>query len=410
MAVGRISQRAVSALMPGARDIFLWDQALTGFGVKVTPRGSKVYLIQYRLGGRGSPTLRRTIGQHGIWTAVAAREQAQTWLRAVHAGLTLVSQPREAMNAPNEPAEQVLFEAYAERFLSMYGKAEWRGSTYATRESDLRRWVTPVLKGKALDSITRRDITEVLDRLPSGSPALPRNVFALQRKIFSWAVERGDLHQSPCLGMKGPQAVEARERTLSDRELAAVFLCADSLNAPFSDFLRVLAACGQRLGEVAGMRWSELDQEARVWTIPSARTKNGQANVVPLNEILVRELGGLSSRPGWPRTGLVFSTTGRTPISGFSGAKKRLDIELRRFTGAALTEWRLHDLRRTFATHLQRLNVRFEVIEALLNHVSGARSGVAGVYQRHDWGPEKVRAMALWNEHLRSIVQSFPNA
>jgi integrase len=120
----------------------------------------------------------------------------------------------------------------------------------------------------------------------------------------------------------------------------------------------------------------------------------------------VAEIGALASKADkWPRRGLLFTTTGKTPVSGFSKAKKRLDAAIARLNeGEALEDWTLHDLRRTLATGMQRLGVRFEVTEAILNHVSGSRSGVAGIYQRHDWRPEKQTALQAWSDHIERLM------
>jgi integrase len=168
---------------------------------------------------------------------------------------------------------------------------------------------------------------------------------------------------------------------------------------------------GQRREEVASLSWEELDREAATWTLPASRSKNRKAHIVPLSPLAIEVLDDLARAP-WPSKGFVFTTTGRTPISGYSRAKRRLDLAIARVRAAecgeadvaSLAVWRIHDLRRTLATGLQKLGVRFEVTEAVLNHLSGARSGVAGVYQRHDWAAEKREALDRWAGHLRNVI------
>ena len=355
------------------------------------------------MGGRGSPTRRYTIGPEGVWTVTLARGEAERLLRMAASGVDPQAAAKE-----RESAERDLgFAKYAERFLAEYGKREWRPRTYASNESNMRRWVIPVLGRKAVPSITKRDLVELLDRVPATSPALPRNLFALLRKLFNWAAERGDLERSPMDVMKPPAPVAARDRVLNDEELVAVAACAHFLGDAFGAMIRLLIVTGQRREEVAAMTWAELDRRLLEWSIPAARAKNGVASTVPLSEIACRELDDLAGGERWPRTGYVLTTTGKTPVSGFSKVKRRLDrlvgIGLKR----ALEPWRLHDLRRTFATNMQRLGVRFEVTEALLNHSSGARSGVAGVYQRHDWKPEKKEAIRLWDARLSEMLEEY---
>jgi integrase len=150
------------------------------------------------------------------------------------------------------------------------------------------------------------------------------------------------------------------------------------------------------------MRWEDLNHTLALWTIPADKAKNGQVHLVPLSVCVIAELDALSGGR-WPKSGYVFTTTGRNPISGFSKAKKALDARISQ-EGKELPDWRIHDLRRTLATGLQRLGVRFEVTEAVLNHISGAKGGVAGIYQRHDWLAEKRSALQAWADHLERLL------
>ena len=188
---------------------------------------------------------------------------------------------------------------------------------------------------------------------------------------------------------------------LDDRELAAIWKAAGALGFPFDSIHRLLILTGQRREEVAGLSWSELDRGTALWTLPAARAKNNEAHLVPLAGRVVALLDGLANGSEWPTKGLVFSTTGKTPPSGFSKAKARLDGKLE-----GVGAWRVHDLRRTVATGLQRLGVRLEVTEAVLNHRSGSRAGIVGVYQRHDWATEKREALALWSAHLERLTRA----
>lgn len=400
MPTGKITKRAVDSLSPGEKDILLWDEDLRGFGVKVTPTGSKIYLVQYRLGGRGVSTKRYTIRRHGAWTPSAARQEAERVLRLADTGVD----PQAKAVEHQQIEIDLRFEAYAERFLLDFGKRNWRPRTYASAESNLRRWITPTLKSKALPEISRREIRALFEKLPAASPALPRNLYALLRKLFAWAVENEDLERSPFEQMQSPKSVAPRERVLTDNELKEIIMCLGDLGPPFDRMFRLLMITGQRRDEVSGMNWVELNRSHAEWTIPGDRTKNAKVHIVPLNTNAIAELDSLAGGVIWPHQGFVFSTNGRTPVSGYSRAKARLDRILSCRTPIAILPWRLHDFRRTFATNMQRLNVRFEVTEALLNHVSGSKSGVAGVYQRHDWKLEKQNAMERWAGKLAALI------
>jgi integrase len=186
--------------------------------------------------------------------------------------------------------------------------------------------------------------------------------------------------------------------------LRLVWQCAGALDHPFGPLVRLMILTGQRRQEVAGMRRSELDGD--VWVIPGARTKNGLEHGVPLSPAAAAIIGSL---PEIGRGGFVLTTTGATPVSGFSRAKRRLDAlmlaDLRKGDPEArLMPWTFHDLRRTMASGMARLNVPLPVIEKALNHASGSFAGIVGVYQRHDYLAEKRRAFETWANHVETLA------
>jgi integrase len=193
--------------------------------------------------------------------------------------------------------------------------------------------------------------------------------------------------------------------------------------APYSTIVRLLILTGQRRGEVAGMTWSEISEDLQTWTMPSERTKNGTAHMVPLSPAardLIKALLPKDANEAkrvlrdWrANRGLVLPGAIQTPFAGWSKAKRALDkaitgvraAEASGKSPAPFVPWSVHDLRRTVATGLQRLGVRLEVTEAILNHISGSRGGIAGVYQRHDWASEKRAALDAWATRVSSIVE-----
>jgi integrase len=412
VANGSITLRAVEALKPGEKPRFLWDHEVKGFGLKVTPSGTRTYIFQYRLGGRGAKTKRYTIGTHGRMTPDEARKRAKRLAAQVLDG----ADPSAIRRTERQERVDLAFDAYVSRFLEL--QMEHRAPRFRELTSAiLRVHVTPRLRDKALPAITKGDVVHVLDGLPAGQIALRRNTFAILRLLFNWAVNRGDIAQSPIANMTAPAAVAARDRVLTDPELALVWQGAGQLGYPFGPFVRLLVATGQRRDEATKLDWSELDRESATWSIPSERTKNGKPHLVPLNALAVATLGEVAalrtkSAETWPKQGLVFTTTGKSGISGYSRAKSRLDEIIADLAQSAEAEppkpWRLHDLRRTLATGMQRLGVRFEVTEAILNHLSGSRSGVAAVYQRHDWAAEKRVALHAWADHIERRLAPQP--
>jgi integrase len=406
----KITKRSVDAIASGVSDVYLWDDELRGFGLKVTPSGSKTYLFQYRLGGRAGRTRRYTIGKHGSpWLPAGARIEAEKLALKVKQGIDPYAEQAEAAHK----AVSLAFDKYVDLFEERYVTQKWKSSP-RDAVATLRNYAVPVLRNKALSSIKRSDLARVLDSVPASRPATRRKLFAMLRKMMKWAVSRGDLepHENPVLGVEVPPPVKSRDRVLTDIELRWVWNASKIIGYPFGPLTRVLILSGQRREEVASMPWDELDRSRAEWFLPAARSKNGKGHVVSLSPEAILELDGLAGGEEWPVAGLVFSTTGTTSVSGFTKAKRRLDAEVNSFmrqeTGVeadrCVEHWRIHDLRRTVATGLQRLGVRFEVTEAVLNHISGAQSGIAGVYQRYDWKSEKREALLAWGAFVASVV------
>ena len=407
MATGRINKSAVDGQLPSERDHFLWDDKIAGFGLKVTPAGNKVYLYQYRIGGRGSKVRRYTIGKHGTLTPEGARKEAERLAMMVSQRID----PQAEKVDWQRKSVDLSFPVYLEEFAKNCLAERWKGSATEV-EAMLRSHALPSLRLKTLPEICRADVAAII-RQVSDRPALASKLFAILRYLFRHAVSEGDLNQSPVDGMKPPPLSASRHRVLNDRELALVWRGSQELGYPFGPFIRLLIVTGARRKEIAGLTWNELDRDNSMWSIPPERSKNGLSAHVPLSAIAITELDALSGSKGepivWPRCGLVLSTTGKTPVSGFSRAKNRLDSSIHRAESEnadpiTFQAWRFHDLRRTVATGLQRLGVRFEVTEAILNHVGSSRSGVAGIYQRHDWAAEKRSALEAWASHIEAHI------
>lgn len=395
MAIGKITKRTVDSLVSGTTTAFLWDTDLKGFGARITPAGVISYVYQYRMGGREASNQRTTIGKHGSpWTPTTARIEAERLALLVGHGIDPVEENKER----RREAVDLAFSNFADRFTASCKGAGWRRVV----EQSLRIHIKPVLKQKSLPKISRIDVVSVIDAMPEEQVGNRRNVFAVLRRLFRWAVSRGDLKISPMEGMETPPAVRPRDRWLLDEELRRIWTAAPQTHPCFGPIVRLLIVTGQRREEVSSMDWNELDRSAKIWTLPSDRTKNSEPNTVPLNALAISELDQRAKGTTWPKRGRVFATSTGAGFTAYAKGKLKLD-RLIGEAGDPLKPWRLHDLRRTFATGMQRLGVRFEVTEALLNHVSGSRAGVAGIYQRHDWKPEKVAALDAWNAHLSMI-------
>lgn len=393
MAIGKITKRTIDALIAQNAEGFLWDSGIKGFGAKITKAGAVSYVLQFRMGGREARTRRYTIGGHGSpWTPVTARDEALRLLLLISQGVD----PVEADKQRRREAVDLAFGNYADRFTESCLTKSWNNLV----ERSLRIYIKPVLGNKPLPKIKRFDVVAVFDRMPSHQVANRRNVFAVLRRLFRWAVSRGDIERSPMEGMETPPPVKARDRWLSDQELGRVWRQTYHTHPCFGPIVRLLILTGQRREEVASLAWEELNQDELMWALPGGRAKNGEPNRIPLNALAVSVLNEVARSNKWPRHGKVFATSSGAKFTAFDKGKKKIDRLVAEDGGDPVGPWRLHDLRRTLATGFQRLGVRFEVTEAVLNHVGGSRAGVAGVYQRHDWKNEKATALEMWNDHI----------
>ena len=396
----KITKRIVDAAAPGERDLFLWDAEVKGFGLKVTPAGSKVYMLQYRMGGRDTPTRRYTIGKHGSpWTPDEARDEAKRLLREVVAGRDPGIMKREGLTA--KPAES--FKAVALDFIERHHKA--KGNRYTPEVQRIfQRYLFPKWGERPITEITRQDVMQVLDEIAARAPVQANRTLTVVGKLFNWAIDRDIIQTSPVVRIPKPGKETDRDRCLTDDEVRAIWMAAEAVGWPFGPCVKLLILTAQRRDEVAHMRWSEIDLEAGMWTLPRERAKNGKAHEVPLSPMAVDVLRSLPRPDG---VDLVFTTNGRTPISGFSQIKKRIDA----LSKVGLTDadaWVFHDFRRTVTTNLAKMGIPPQVADKVLNHVQGTIKGVAAVYNRHGYLDERRAALDAWANRLDQIINGTP--
>jgi integrase len=414
MAIGKVNKQSVDSLRAGPKAHFLWDEKLRGFGVKVTPAGNKVFILQYRLGGRSTPVRRYTIGRFDPWSPEQAREKARALKRLVDDGIDPATVRFERVRAATEFTVKVI----ADRFIKEYLERRWKKSHKLAKRT-LETRLLPILGAKPIVSIDEADVEAVIAAIPVEMKGARRHAYAIMHRFFSWAVDVRDIpiDRSPAARVEAPEGPAEREHTLADWELRFAWLAADKLGYPFGPMYRLLILTGQRREEVAGLDWRELNRATADWQLPSTRSKNGVGNAIHLTDAALAELDGVAGGTKWPKHGLVFTTTGKTSVSGHSRAKRRLDAEIRVLNTKEAAEadeqavdiapFRVHDFRRTMATGMQRLGFRWEVIEACENRISGqARKGAGVIYQRHDWAADKKVAWEAWAAHVQSLVNA----
>jgi integrase len=219
------------------------------------------------------------------------------------------------------------------------------------------------------------------------------------RSLCNWAIGRGILEKSPCAGLSKPSQGRSRDRVLSDDELRLVIFAARQAGRPYGAIVELLALTGQRRNEVASMRWQELDLDKALWTIPGNRAKNGRQHVVHLSPRAIELITAQDKSRD-----LVFPNLLGKPFMSFPRAKQQLDQV------CGVRDWVLHDLRRTVVSGMAALGIAPHVADKILNHQSGTISGIAAVYQRHEFLPERKAAIELWAIHISGLLQPKPAA
>lgn len=352
------------------------DGKVTGLRLRVGAGGTKTWIFRARTGDR---TINKKLGSYPGMNLSEARSAALKLVAAIARG-------------GNAEAVERTFGAVAEYWIDKVAKP--KNDSWRLQERRLKMHVLPAWRNRKIAEIRRADLRDLLDGLEGA--VLPNRVLALVKTIFRFALSRDWIDASPAEGIRKPQVEQERDRVLTIVDVAQIWRAAELLGYPFGPYVRLLALTAQRRSEVAGMRWDDLDLDAAMWVIPAADTKGERRHFVPLSAPAVEILRTL------PRLGVhVFTTDGRTHMTNYAKLKARLDAFIAA-TGEPVDAWRLHDLRRSAATHMVRLGAREEVVGRVLNHA--VKGVTARVYALHTYGPEKRQALDAWAEEIAGAV------
>ncbi len=392
-----------------------------GLYLVIQPSGTKSWAYRYRF--QGTPR-KLTLGAYPLIPLADKRDENGRVI--VKGARTLAAMAREEIEQGRDPAgdkkviaeegaDRDLFPVAFARFIEKYAKPKNRGWQETARLVGLKldpeteelvqvkgglaaKWAT-----RRVQDIAKRDIIDLLDAITERGAGFTANrTLAALRRFFGWLVERDVLPVSPCAGVKRPAVENQRDRVLSDDEIKTLWQACETEAYPFGRVAQLLLLTGQRKSEVSDAVDAEIDRDKSLWTIPGERTKNGEVHTVHLcatAKEIIKTLPRIKSERGY-----LFTTTGLSPVSGFSKGKCEIDAAMEKVTGEEPADWRFHDLRRTVASGMARLGVKLEVIEKVLNHKSGSFAGVVGVYQRHGYDAEKKQALEAWARHVESIV------
>jgi integrase len=365
---------------PGKERTVYWDATLPSFGLAVTERGAKSYVIQYR---SGRISRRYTI--NSVLGLEDARREARAVLGQVARGHDPVLERRKASDAGRNTLRAV-----CERYLVREGG---KLRTTAKRQANLERLVYPVLGDRQIDDIKRSDINALLDDIEDlRGAAMADQVLATLRRIANWHAIRDDQFRTPFVRGMARRKPEERERDriLNDDELRAVWRTAEVFPSPWGQFIRFLLLTACRRTEASAMTWSELSGDK--WTIPKERYKTGVEVTLPLSTAAMKVLAEI---PRIKDCEYVFTTDARHPISGFSTFKLKFDV------ACGVKDWRLHDLRRTSRSLLSRTGVNADIAERCMGHTLSA---VRGVYDKYHYIPEMRVAFESLAAQINAVL------
>jgi integrase len=374
-----LTELAVRKAKPVDKRYDLFDASVRGLGLRVATSGTKSWFIMRRIKGR---MLRSTFGRYPDLTLANARLKAPYVLADMADGLT------EGQRRTD------LFSVVLDEWLK---KDQAKNKSVHQVKVAMYRHALPAFGPMPVASITKRDVNKLIDKIvENGSPVAANRVLAFTKRFFSWCKERDILEHSPAETIKSPAKETIRDRVLTLDEMKAIWAACDQMGYPWGPIFQLLLLTGARLREVSQASWSEISIADSTLNLPANRTKNKRPHQIQLShqaQSLIQVLPRVEGQT------LLFTTNGKTAVSGFSKVKKRLDI----ISGVA--DWRFHDLRRSFATHsTERLGISPVIADKILNHVTGQVRGVAAIYQHGEYLEERQVALQKWGNFIENLA------
>ncbi|MFY9839995.1 MAG: tyrosine-type recombinase/integrase [Xanthobacteraceae bacterium] len=386
----KLTSQEIARYQPPAdkADHIVFDDDLAGFGLRYRG-GKRVWVYQYAFGsGAERVNGRLTLGEYPALPPAKARSTAEDLYAKVRLG-----QHPAADKKTNRSEAKFNFGHLVARYLQQRHN-ELRANSYTEAERYLDRYARP-LHGLPVKAIDRRRIADLLDTVAIERGNVTSNrCHASLSALFSWGIKRGLCEANPVIGTE-VRREDSRDRVLTDKELATIWNTV--VGDDYADIIRLLMLTGCRAREISELRWSEIDYDRGVISLPPERTKNARPHEIPISQT-IRDI--LAAR----NNGRDFVFGRGVGFKGWGKCKVRLDKAIEKKLGKALPGWVTHDLRRTFATRLADLGIQPHIIEAALNHISGHKGGVAGIYNRSAYKVEKESALALWDKHIAELV------
>jgi integrase len=375
--------------LDGKKDAIHFDDDLRGFGYRLRlGSGGKVlrsWIVQYR---RAGASRRLLLGP----ASVLGAEQARAAAKKVLAQIVLGEDP-SADRADRRGKDRLTLRSVVDDYLAIKAR-EVRPATLRNVTRYLTGPYFRPLHGMAVDKVSRKDVASRLLAVERDSAVVAARARDTLSAFFVWAMQQGLLvENNPVIGTRKPKTGKARERVLTDDELARIWRACD--DDDHGRIVRLMVLLGGRRQEIGGICWSEIDLDRGTWTLPAERSKNGRAHTLPL---MPMALAIIEAVPHMVSRDQLFGDRSDQGFTDWGRKKDALDA------ASGGSGWKLHDIRRTVATKMADLGIAPHVIEQILNHQSGHKAGVAGVYNRSVYEREVRAALALWADHIAAIV------
>ncbi len=403
MARQRLTDRLVTSKKPpDAGQLEIWDDLVRGFGIRISYGGKRTFCVMTRINGK---QVRRTIGTHPMMTLAEAREGARDVLRDAAKGIDAKEREKQELRqaAIETEGEKTLRDLCVDFMIDHGRRLKTRDEIQRRIDTDL----LPALGDVPITEIGRQDIKALHREKAATAPVSANRLLSLIHNLFNYALDEDLVEANPANRIK-PEPEPRRERTLRDSEIRDVWRGAMAVGYPYGDLVRFLLLTGQRRAEAAELTWSEIEGDG--WRLPGARTKTGEGHLVTLTP-LAKSI--LDNCPRYVGCDYVFTANGEHPMSGWGKRKMRLDAAIHAARrdddpeAGELSNFTLHDLRRTVATQMQDLGVSDEAIDKVLNHKIG---GIRGRYNHSARDPEKAAALTKWARHVGAVVSGDPAA
>lgn len=399
-----LTDAKIRGLVPPAEGREEWpDHIVPGLRIRVAKTGRKTFILRKRVGDRWRNI---TIGLYKEYFGLAdARKKARSILLDIDTGK---GAPRPAKEDGSTLTGRLMFSFLWNQYIERAVRGHKRSASEIERIGN--KFLLPRFGDRMADTITRSEITSLVEDVCYRDPKKPtlregRTVHQRLSAFYSWAMPKLErLQANPCQYAWRPPLGKPRDRFLSEDEIRLFWQACDKMGWPFGPGFKLLLVTGQRRSEVFGASSKEIQDG--VWTIPAERAKNGVAHLVPLPQLAIDIIKAI---PKVGKSDNLFAVPDNLDAvsSGFSkGHPRLLRLMSELQDNNPVEHFVLHDLRRTAATGMQRLGVPMPVTEAVLNHISGSRGGIAGVYQRHDYFQEKKQALEKWAVEINRIINT----